>query len=179
MKTIVKLCAAAAACGLLLSGARAAAAEAARISGKDAFEILKGFAGEWTGKVAEGEPVPNPSVIYHVTAAQSAVVETLFPGTAHEMVTVYHMDGDKLVMTHYCAAGNQPHMRLAKKSTRTDLLFEFVSGSNMNPRKDSHMHSAHIHIEGEGRITGEWSGFKDGKPDHEAKFVLTRKGSGA
>jgi hypothetical protein len=123
MKTIVKLCAAAAACGLLLSGARAAAAEAARISGKDAFEILKGFAGEWTGKVAEGEPVPNPSVIYHVTAAQSAVVETLFPGTAHEMVTVYHMDGDKLVMTHYCAAGNQPHMRLAKKSTRTDLLF--------------------------------------------------------
>jgi len=156
-------------------GASAFAAATEPISGKQAFQVLKGLAGEWTGKMQEGGAEPSVTILYRVTAAQSAVVETLFPNTDHEMVTVYHMDGEKLVLTHYCAAGNQPHMALTKKATSADLVFDFVSGSNMNPKKDAHMHSAHIHLESADRILGEWTGFKDGKPNHSAKFWLTRK----
>ena len=57
---------------------------------------------------------------YAVTAAGSAVVETVFPGTEHEMVTVYHADGSDLVLTHYCMEGNQPRMR-AKAARRLPL----------------------------------------------------------
>ena len=50
--------------------------------------------------------------LVRTTGGGSAVTETLFPGTAHEMMSVYHMDGDDLVLTHYCAGGNQPRMML-------------------------------------------------------------------
>jgi hypothetical protein len=29
----------------------------------------------------------------------------------YEMVTVYHLDGKKLVLTHYCSGGTQPRVR--------------------------------------------------------------------
>ncbi len=35
----------------------------------------------------------------------------MFPGDAHEMTNVYHMDGGSMLLTHYCAVGNQPRMR--------------------------------------------------------------------
>ena len=161
--------------GWLTLCGQSAAADSSPISGRQAFELMKRLAGEWSGKMDEEGSQPPVTVTYRVTAAQSAVLETLFPGTEHEMVTLYHMDGEKLVLTHYCAAGNQPHMVLTKKSTPTDLRFDFVSGSNVNPKKDMHMHSAHIHLAGSDTISGEWTGFQDGKPGHVARFSLSRK----
>ena len=173
MKNITKLCVALLLLGRL--GVNGAAAAAEPLSAKQAFEVMKSLAGDWTGKMQEGGEQPDVKVLYRVTAAQSAVVETLFPGQPHEMITVYHLDGDKLVLTHYCAAGNQPHMALTRKSTANDLIFDFVSGSNMNPKKDAHMHSAHLHLEGTDTLSAEWTGYKEGKPDHSAKFALNRK----
>ena len=60
----------------------------------------------------ETEHKGEESVVYKLTGAGSALVETQFPGTGHEMVSVYHLDGDDLRMTHYCAAGNQPRVKL-------------------------------------------------------------------
>ncbi len=28
------------------------------------------------------------------------------------MITMFHRDGDRLLMTHYCGAGNQPRMKV-------------------------------------------------------------------
>jgi hypothetical protein len=68
---------------------------------------LKTLAGEWRGKIdkrGEGDPIV---VTNKVTTSGHAVVETFVPGSEHEMVTVYHLDRDKLVLTHYCAADNR------------------------------------------------------------------------
>src|SRR5687767_7169136 len=77
-----------------------------------AFDAFKKLAGDWVGKGAadsgHGEKV---SVNFKVTAGGSAVVETELPGTAQEMVTIIHPDGNDLVLTHYCHVGNQPQMR--------------------------------------------------------------------
>ena len=65
--------------------------------------------GKWCKVDAEKTYGPRMAE-YRVTASGTAVVETLFPGSDHEMVSVYTKDkksGD-LLMTHYCGLGNQP-----------------------------------------------------------------------
>lgn len=138
------------------------------------LEALKALAGTWTGKAGEGEKAFDATVEYRVTANGTAVMETLFAGTPHEMVTVYHLDGDELLLTHYCAAGNQPTMRAAPSSDPRTLSFDFVRGTNMKPG-DMHMHSAKLVMVDDAHLESEWVSWKDGKPSDTAKFALTRK----
>ena len=86
------------------------------------------------------------SVVYKLTGGGSAgIVETQFPGSDHEMVSVYHLDGDDLRMTHYCVAGNQPHVKLDRANSKPDqLIFVFDGGTNLDPHKDMHIHGVKI-----------------------------------
>src|SRR3954469_8639993 len=71
------------------------------------FARFKQLAGTWVAADDQGKPTDQVIAVYKVTAARRAVHETLRPGGDHEMVTVFHLDGPNLVLTHYCAAGNQ------------------------------------------------------------------------
>lgn len=138
------------------------------------FDQLKGLAGTWTGTTGEEK---NPvTVTYKVTSGGSAVIETLFADTPHEMVTVYYMDGDDVVLTHYCSAQNQPHLKLAKSNGKT-AEFEFVSVSNLKSDKDFYMRSAKMEFVDADTLKSEWNGYADGKPAHIAKIDLKRKKS--
>lgn len=140
-------------------------------SGADAaFDRFKALEGTWAGK-AEGEPT---TVTYHSTGAGSAVVETLFPGTPHEMVSVYHEDGDRLVLTHYCAAGNQPTMKTVPNPGTKSLDFEFDHGTNMKPT-DEHMHAVRFTFVDADHIESSWTSWKDGKATQTVTFTLARK----
>ena len=85
------------------------------------FEKIKSLAGEWQVAHAPGEHGEHGehagTVSYKVTAGGSAVLETLFAGTDHEMVTLFYMDGDDLTLTHYCMLQNRPLMRAERPST--------------------------------------------------------------
>src|SRR5262249_16120407 len=107
---------------------------------------LKKLAGDWTGKAKHGSDERDASVNYQVTSGGSAVVETLFPGTEHEMVTVDHQDGDDLVLTHYCMLHNQPRMRAERNGAANKLAFKFSGGTNVKPDKDPHMHDVTLEI---------------------------------
>ena len=151
------------------------AAPEAGISGGAAYQQMVKFSGEWTGttQTPDGAPV---SVIYRVTSAGKTVMETLGPGTDHEMVSMYHMDGPALLMTHYCSAGNQPHLRLNEsKSTSTEFVFDFVGGTNLDPALDVHIHGLVLRIKSENQIEAEWTGYKDGKKSDVMLFLLSRK----
>jgi len=71
-----------------------------------ALERFAGLAGEWVGKGMHGDMGHETRVVYKVSSAGSVVVETIDPGTDHEMITVIHPDGDSLLLTHYCMLGN-------------------------------------------------------------------------
>ena len=85
------------------------------IEAEAAFKKLKTLVGSWTAKTSHDEKkeeakkdhedaMPDEvSVTFNLTGAGSALVETQFPGMPHEMVSVYHLDGKELRMTHYCA----------------------------------------------------------------------------
>src|SRR5262245_2959144 len=146
----------------------------AKVDAKAAFEKLKGLAGEWQGRAGGEEGMPA-TVSYKVTSNGSVVMETLMPGTDHEMITMYHMAGNDLVATHYCSAGNQPHLKLdVAKSTPTQLVFAFDCGTNLDPAKDGHIHEAQINLGADGQIESMWSFYAGGQKAKSMDFHLTR-----
>ncbi len=139
-----------------------------------AFERLKSLDGEWTGEAMHGGDKMPVTVRYHVTADGSAVFETLFAGTPHEMVTVYTMDRGRLVLTHYCAAHNQPRMRARDGSGADRITFDFAGGANFDPKKDNHMHDAALAFADGDHLHAEWTSWDKGKPAGKAVFDLAR-----
>ena len=159
--------------GLLAYGTARAADKTAPPDGAAALARLKTLAGEWRGHIvtADGPPV---EVVYSVTAGGSTVQEKLFVGSAHEMVTMYHLDGGDLVLTHYCAMGNQPRMKLVASADPSELRFDFAGGANIDPAKDMHMHGGRIVLRGPDRLDAEWSMYDKGKQTGANKFFLER-----
>jgi len=140
-----------------------------------ALDRFKALAGEWVA-AEDGEMYKKGDLVarYAVTAAGSAVVETVFPGSPHEMVTVYHADGSDLVLTHYCMEGNQPRMRASNaKGSRIDFAFD--GGTNIDPKKDRHMNSASLELVGADEIKSVWTEIEAGKPVFVAKSHLVRR----
>jgi hypothetical protein len=158
----------------------------AGIDAKTAFARIKTLAGTWKsqtvdeqkgdhGKKDEDHKGEKP-VIYKLTGAGSALVETQFPGSDHEMVSVYHLDGEDLRMTHYCAAGNQPRVKLDRANSRPDeLIFVFDGGTNLDPEKDMHIHGVKITFHEDGKVTSAWDGYAGGKKAMTTTFNLTRQ----
>jgi hypothetical protein len=140
-----------------------------------AFERFKALAGEWVA-AEDGEMSKKGDLVarYALTAGGSALVETVFPGSPHEMVTVYHADGPDVVLTHYCMEGNQPRMR-ARNADGSRFDFKFDGGTNIDPRRDRHMHSASLEIVGDDEIRTEWTELALAKPVLVVKSHLLRK----
>ncbi len=144
------------------------------------LERMKKLAGTWVEADKDGKPTDKVMSVVKVTAGGSTVHETLFPGQAQEMVSVYHLDKGELVMTHYCALGNQPRMKADPASPKNKIRFAFAGGTNLDPAKDMHMHESTLtfvdddHIE----IAGvAWVAWVDGKPSesHCGQLKLVRK----
>ena len=129
-----------------------------------AFERMKKMAGTWVMADKEGKPTEQVVSVVKVTAAGSAVHETLFPGQPHEMVSVYTRNGADLVMTHYCSLGNQPRMKADPKSPADQIIFEFDGGSNLDPAKDKHMHGATVTFVDDDHVSIAGVCWEGGKP---------------
>lgn len=106
------------------------------------LEKMKKLVGTWVAADKDGKPTDQVASVIKVTAGGSAVHETIFPGQPQEMVSIYTADGPDLVMTHYCVLGNQPRMKADPKSPANQICFQFAGGSNLDPKKDKHMHAA-------------------------------------
>lgn len=131
------------------------------------LEKLTKLVGTWVAADKDNQPTDQVVSVIKLTAGGSAVHETLFPGQPHEMVSIYTVDGDDLVMTHYCMLGNQPRMKADPKSPANQIRFVFAGGSNLNPQKDKHMHGATLTIVDADHIQIEGEGWENGKPMHE------------
>ncbi|HYM61532.1 MAG TPA: hypothetical protein VEZ11_11645 [Thermoanaerobaculia bacterium] len=151
-----------------------AADPATGVSAAAALEHLKTLAGSWEAHLGAADG-PAATLQYRVTGGGEVVMETLFPGTPHEMITMYTVTGDDLTATHYCSAGNQPTMRLNRaKSTNDDLVFDFVSVAGRHATDAPHIDHGFIRFTAEGRVHAAWTGVKDGKVDDVKQFFLTR-----
>ena len=156
---------------LLLSNV--VAQELPKRESSDELKRIKGLAGTWTGEVDHGRGPEPVTLVYRVTGAGSAVVETFNPGSPMEMVTVYHDRNGKLELTHYCMLGNQPHMKLTDSSEKSvSLALVKESGIKKN---EMHMCALTIEFESADRIKQIWSINMDGQPTKGPAIELTRK----
>ncbi len=139
------------------------------------FEKMKSLVGNWTGKCKMGCLKDQDLLVnYKLTGGGSAVVETISPGTPHEMTTIYHMEKGQLVMSHYCTLGNCPKMTL-KKSTDNELSFEMKGKDGISSAQEMHMHALDITWKDANHISASWVMYTDGKANPVEPFVLTRK----
>ena len=98
-----------------------------------AFEHLTSLVGQWTG-VQDGVDI---TLTYTLTADGSTLMEEFRPAKGPVMMTMFTVDGDHLIATHYCSAGNQPQMvtQPITESQNTTLVFSLVHITGMNTRK--------------------------------------------
>src|SRR5262245_19738419 len=120
-----------------------------KVDASAAFSRLKGLAGEWNIESARGRGRSQ----FQVIAGGSVVLERFTEPGGGEMLTAYHLDGDRLVLTHYCMAGNQPHMVAEKFDAASgELNFAFAGGVNIGAdtghidRKSTRLNSSHLGI---------------------------------
>jgi hypothetical protein len=136
------------------------------------FERLKMLVGEWDGKTTSGKLA---RVSYQLTSGGSAVLETLKPADEPEMVTVYHRDGESLMLTHYCMVNNQPRMRAESDGVgEKELTFNFVDATNLASPSAGHMHRLVMVFEDADHLTANWT-WRENDEEHTEGFHLTRK----
>lgn len=139
------------------------------------LDDIKKLVGDWVKIGADGKPEEKIAITYRVTAGGSAVLETIFPGTDEEMISVYHEDKGRLVLTHYCMLGNQPHMVARAGDKDGVIVFDFESCGNLADPNAPHMHDSKMTIVDDRHFETSCGLFVGGKlkEKHDFKFART------
>ncbi len=142
--------------------------------GSAEFERMKHLAGTWEGTSDMGKAGEKVRVEYRLTSGGSALVETLFPGSHEEMVSIYHDSKGKLAMTHYCMLHNQPRMTLARADAQgIELVFD-KDGNVIDPATEKHMHAVAFTFTDNDHIIQKWTTFDKGKETGAVTLKLGR-----
>jgi hypothetical protein len=136
-----------------------------------AWKSLQTLVGKWDGKMNEGGKDMSSRLEVRSTGDGSALMHWMDQGGPYEMITMFHPDMNELLATHYCAAHNQPRMKLVS-ATPTRLVFEFKDGTNIGPH-DGHMVGLAINLIDANHHDEEWSYEQDGKRSSSV-FHFTR-----
>lgn len=162
---------AAALLALMLTGANA------ETDDKSVMGKLAALQGDWVYLDENGEETDMIGSTFRLTAAGSALVEVMAPGSpeGYEMVNMYHSDGDRVLMTHYCAAGNQPRMEVKATDDENRLELRFESVTNLASPDANHMRHAEYVFDGDDRLTTRWWSVADGKVSEENHVTIELK----
>lgn len=144
---------------------------------KSAFQYIKTLAGNWErmGGAGHEHGASSSMVSFKISAAGSTVMETYNAGKPNEMVSVYHMDGNTLLMTHYCALQNAPVMKFEKTGKPGEIKLGFFGGTNFDPKVDAHAHEGVIEVKDQDTFEVTSVGYSGGKPLAPAVSLMKRK----
>jgi hypothetical protein len=149
----------------------AVAPAAAQSKAQASFDKLKTLAGNWEG-TASGV---LSKVSYRVISNGSVIEETMKNGTEDTMVTIYHLDGDRLMVTHYCGAGNQPRMVATPDHNKPNVFaFKFQDVTNLSKAQPGHMRDLVLTLVDKDHITQQWTWHTQDKEEKMELFKLAR-----
>ena len=142
---------------------RASVVPTADVNAREAFERLKTLQGTWVSAKANGQKATTTfELIARGTVLSERYTNPALPGNG-EMLTAYHVDGDALMLTHYCIANNQPTLRASLfDAARSEIQFEFVRATNLASAAAGHMRRAKYRLLDADHFVTEWEFFENG-----------------
>ena len=99
---------------------------------------LRTLVGTWERTDASTAAQKAFRIRYRLISADTALVEEFGDPAKQVTQTVFHVDGTRLLATHYCAQGNQPRL-LLRVDVPDTLVFEFLDATNLRSASDSHL----------------------------------------
>jgi hypothetical protein len=135
------------------------------------FTQLASLAGEWAA-VQDGTPVKET---YTLTANGTALLVETKPANEPAMITMVTVDGDRLIATHYCSAGNQPEMVTnAPVDLQKGLSFSLERVTGLKTPDDWHNTGLTITLDDQDHMTQRWTYLYKGQAGTTV-FHYTRK----
>ncbi|HLX83490.1 MAG TPA: hypothetical protein VKR59_06310 [Terriglobales bacterium] len=162
-----------------------APASASPSDAQKSFDALKTLAGNWKAAVTTDPPMPGmengttTDVWLRVTSRGNALVHEMKgsgtpddPARYDHPVTMVYLDGDRLILTHYCDAGNRPRMAARTSPDGKTVEFDFldVAGSTQY----GHMQHAVFTLVDANHHTEDWTYLMPGDKPMHAHFELKR-----
>ncbi len=139
-----------------------------------AYARFKNLAGEWVGKSTKGW---TDREIISVIARQSAVmvISNFEAHPGETMATMFHLDGDRLMLTHYCVARNQPRLEATSiEDNGRTITFTFRDGTNLPSRDTGHMAKAIFRFVDDAHYSSRWTFYQDGQESWMEQIVYER-----
>jgi hypothetical protein len=142
------------------------------------FDKLKTLAGSWEGPATAIPALPeyqakSVQVSFRVTSMGNALMhEITLPGRPEDPITMLYLDGDRLLLTHYCDAGNRPRMtgKISADGKTVDFDFLDVAGNMQH----GHMHRATFTLVDANHHTEDWTFMLPGEKPIRAHLELQR-----
>ncbi|PYJ10390.1 MAG: hypothetical protein DME93_11485 [Verrucomicrobia bacterium] len=160
--------------GMALFVAASATFGADKTKSEEAFDRLAALKGKWSGE-QEGVKV---SLIYTLTANGSALMEEFRPEKGPVMITMFTVDGDHLIATHYCSAKNQPQMvTSAITDAQKPLAFSLARITGLKSPDAWHNTGLTVIQEDNDHLTQEWTYQSKGKTGKTVfRYTRVRQG---
>jgi hypothetical protein len=146
----------------------------AQSAGQKSFDVMKSLAGNWEGKNSMGDPV---QVSFRLTANGTVImseIQSQMNDGKEDMVSMIHLDGKRLLLTHYCPNGNQPRMQANASTDGKIITFEFLDATNLASPEDGHIHRVAFTLVDDKHHIEEWHYLEHGK-EVVARFDLQKK----
>jgi hypothetical protein len=149
----------------------------AQSDAQKSFETLKALAGSWDGTVTTLPPQSEVQgkhiqISLRVTSMGNALLhEAKIDGRQDDPISMVYLDEGRLLLTHYCDAGNRPRMVAKASPDGKTVTFDFldVAGST----EYGHMHHAVFTIVDANHHTEDWT-FMVGENPVQAHFDMHR-----
>jgi hypothetical protein len=142
------------------------------------FATIKTLAGQWEGRLTTVPPTEVEGkyalVSLRVTSMGNALLhEIRVEGRKDDPITMLYLDGDRLLLTHYCDAGNRPRMaaKVSPQGNSVEFGFLDVVGST----RFGNMHDAVFTIVDADHHTEVWTWMDPNGHLVNARFDLQRK----
>jgi hypothetical protein len=160
-----------------LSAVTFAKVDGQKSEAQKSFDHLKSLAGSWEGHLTT---VPQDSdmegklmqVTFRVTSMGNALVHEMRGDGPDDPITMLYLDGDRLLLTHYCDAGNRPRMvgKMSPDGKAVEFDFLDVAGSTQY----GHMHHAVFTVIDANHHSEDWTFMMPGDKPMRAHVDLQR-----
>jgi hypothetical protein len=136
-----------------------------------AFQKLQTLAGRWAGTDEQGNVMKTS---FQNVVSNTAVMETLTEPSGMQMLTLYSVDRNSILLVHYCPTNNQPRMRaIPEPGPIHALTFSFQGAANLPNQLTGHGYRLVLVFNDRDHITERWTWRSAGK-DTEMIYRFTR-----